>query len=124
MSERKVYLARRVANEAVDGWLEDHTVISDEGSIDSVLLRSQLPGDIAETAEVQFQTGLVSAKFPETSPRTKCYGNRLFRCEKTGVRLSHCNNTPCTELLTPRAQRQGAPELATLRARLRIPNSC
>ena len=52
MSLRKVYLAKSVANEAVDGWLDDHAVIIDQERIESVLPRSQLPGDIAESAEV------------------------------------------------------------------------
>ncbi|MBT7598398.1 MAG: amidohydrolase family protein [Gemmatimonadetes bacterium] len=52
MSLRKVYLAKRVANEAVDGWLDDHAVIIDQDRIESVLPGSHLPRDIAENAEV------------------------------------------------------------------------
>lgn len=49
---KRVFIASRVANEAVDGWLEDHAVVVAGEKIDSVVPKSQLPSDIASTAEV------------------------------------------------------------------------
>ena len=47
-----MFAAARVANEAVDGWLSDHAVIVEGEKISSVIPKSQLPGDIAENAEL------------------------------------------------------------------------
>ena len=49
---RKVFSAARVANEAVDGWLTDHAVIVEGEKIASVVPKSQLPTDIANSAEL------------------------------------------------------------------------
>lgn len=51
-TERRVYLAARVANELVDGWLPDHAIVTEGERIAAVTPRGQLPADIAETAEV------------------------------------------------------------------------
>ncbi len=51
-SGRRVLTAARVANEEVDGWLEDHAVVIEGDKIDSVVPRSQLPSDIASTSDV------------------------------------------------------------------------
>lgn len=51
-SKKHVFIAARVANEAVDGWLDDHAVLVDGEKIEAVTPKSQLPSDIADTAEV------------------------------------------------------------------------
>lgn len=56
---RSVFTAARVANEAVDGWLTDHAVIVEGDKIAAVTPKSQLPADIAGTAEL-FDLGDVS----------------------------------------------------------------
>lgn len=64
---RQVFIAARVANEVVDGWLEDHAVIVEGEKIESVVPKSQLPADIADTGElhdlgdVSLLPGLVDA---------------------------------------------------------------
>ena len=56
---RRIFIASRVANEAVDGWLTDHAVIVEGDRIASVIPRGSLPSDIASTTEV-FDLGDVS----------------------------------------------------------------
>ncbi len=56
---RRVFTAARVANEAVDGWLENHAVVTEGEKIDSIVPQGQLPSDITDTAEV-FELGDVS----------------------------------------------------------------
>lgn len=58
-SGRRVFIAARVANEAVDGWLTDHAVVVDGKKISSVIPKGQLPADITSTAEL-FDLGDVS----------------------------------------------------------------
>ncbi len=66
-NNRSVFIASRVANEALDGWLEDHAVVVVGDRIDSVVPRGQLPSGIAETAtvhelgDVSLLPGLVDA---------------------------------------------------------------
>ena len=56
---RKVFLAERVANEALDGWLQGHAVIVEGQEIAGVVPEKSLPADIRDTAEV-FDLGDVS----------------------------------------------------------------
>ncbi len=58
-SDRKVFIATRVANENVDGWLKDHAVVVDGEKIDSIVPKGQLPSDVADTSDV-FDLGDVS----------------------------------------------------------------
>jgi imidazolonepropionase-like amidohydrolase len=57
--DRRVFIASRVANEAVDGWLVDHAVVVEGDRIASVVPKSSLPTDIKNTATV-FDLGDVS----------------------------------------------------------------
>jgi imidazolonepropionase-like amidohydrolase len=57
--DRRVFIASRVANEAVDGWLVDHAVVVEGDRIASVVPKSSLPTDIKNTATV-FELGDVS----------------------------------------------------------------
>lgn len=56
---RKVFLAERVANEALDGWLKRHAVIVEGQEIAGVVPEKSLPADIRDTAEL-FDLGDVS----------------------------------------------------------------
>lgn len=64
---RQVFIAARVANEALDGWLSDHAIVVDGEKIDSVIPKSQLPSAIANNAvvhdlgDVSLLPGLVDA---------------------------------------------------------------
>ncbi len=49
---RRAFVAARVANGDLDGWLSDHAVIVEGEHIDSIVPRAQLPGDIGETSEL------------------------------------------------------------------------
>ncbi len=51
-SGRKIFIASRVANEAIDGWLTDHAVVVEGEKIDSIVPKGQLPLDVTESAEV------------------------------------------------------------------------
>ena len=52
MTHNAVFIATRVANAAVDGWLIDHAVVVKDGLIDEVVPRASLPVDIADTHDV------------------------------------------------------------------------
>ena len=52
MATKSVYTAARVANADVTGWLPDHAVVVDGDRIESVIPKSQLPSDVANTHEV------------------------------------------------------------------------
>ncbi len=47
MSKSTAFIAARVANAEVSGWLPDHAVLVDDGRITAVTPASQLPSDIA-----------------------------------------------------------------------------
>ncbi len=51
-ASRAVFLARRVANVTVSGWLPDHAVIAEHGRIVAVVPRRGLPQDTWETMRV------------------------------------------------------------------------
>ena len=80
---RRAFVAARVANGDLDGWLSDHAVIVEGEHIDSIVPRAQLPGDIGETSElvdlgdVSLLPGLIERVFTlkmKTIGRTgKCY---------------------------------------------------
>jgi len=48
----QAFLAGRVANAELGGWLPDHAVLVDDGSIRAVVPRSELPSDAASTREI------------------------------------------------------------------------
>ncbi len=52
MASRQVFLARRVANEALTGWTDDAAVLVTDGRIEAVVARSALPSDTAAAREV------------------------------------------------------------------------
>lgn len=52
MAGRYGFLARRVANEALTGWIEDAAVLVTAGRIDAVQSRATLPSDAATTHEL------------------------------------------------------------------------
>ena len=52
MTNNAVFIAARVANASVDGWLADHAVVVKDGLIADVTPRASLPGDIADTHDV------------------------------------------------------------------------
>lgn len=52
MAERAVFKARRVANEAVSGWLPDHAVLTEGERITAVVPQREVPGDVGTTARV------------------------------------------------------------------------
>ncbi|MCH7735742.1 MAG: amidohydrolase family protein [Chloroflexi bacterium] len=52
MTNNSVFIAKRVANASVDGWLADHAVVVKDGLIADVTPRASLPGDIADTHDV------------------------------------------------------------------------
>ena len=64
---RNVFLASRIANESMSGWLTGHAVVTDGEKIDSVVPASSLPSDISSTAtvydlgDVSLMPGLVDA---------------------------------------------------------------
>ncbi len=59
MTNSGVFKAKRVANEKLTGWLNDHAVIVENGRVTSVVAQSKLPSDIASKREV-FDLGDVS----------------------------------------------------------------
>ncbi len=67
VTENAVFIAARVANAAVDGWLSDHAVLVSDGLIESVTPRASLPAGIADThavhdlGNVSLLPGLVDA---------------------------------------------------------------
>lgn len=50
--ERSIFLARRVANEAVTGWIENAAAIVADGRFESVVPGSTLPSDVSQTHEI------------------------------------------------------------------------
>lgn len=63
---RKIFIAARVANESLDGWLEDHAVVVEGDRIAEVLPQSALPSDTPtarrfDLGEVSLLPGLVDA---------------------------------------------------------------
>jgi imidazolonepropionase-like amidohydrolase len=52
MANQRLFLATRVADATLDGWLADGAVLVADGRIESVGTRAALPSDAAETAEV------------------------------------------------------------------------
>ena len=52
MATRRLFLAARVAEASLDGWLPDAAVLVRDGRIASVVPRATLPSDAAETHEV------------------------------------------------------------------------
>ena len=52
MKNNSVFIAKRVANASVDGWLADHAVVVKDGLIADVTPRASLPDDIADTHDV------------------------------------------------------------------------
>jgi imidazolonepropionase-like amidohydrolase len=52
MSDRRIFLARRVASPGTDAWLGDAAVVVDAGRIEAVVGRTALPSDADATHEV------------------------------------------------------------------------
>lgn len=52
MASRRVFLARRIANEALTGWIEDAAVLVADGRIEAIQARATLPSDADATHEI------------------------------------------------------------------------
>lgn len=52
MANRRGFLARRIANETLTGWIEDAAVLVADGRIEAVQARAALPSDAAATHEL------------------------------------------------------------------------
>ena len=66
MTTKKIFKAKRVANESVSGWLEDHAVIVEDGLIKAVEPSSNItsPNDsyeVVDLGDVSLLPGLVDA---------------------------------------------------------------
>ena len=65
--QRKIFTAARIANENVDGWLEDHAVVVEDDRITDVISQAELPSDTSESSQrldlgdVSLLPGLVDA---------------------------------------------------------------
>ena len=52
MAGRRLFLARRVADPSLRGWLADAAVLVDDGTIEAVITRADLPSDASATSEI------------------------------------------------------------------------
>ena len=52
MPSGALFLAARVANRQLGGWLDDHAVLVDDGRISDVVPRASIPSDVEGTLEV------------------------------------------------------------------------